>query len=632
MERPVSGRLYRATWALVALPLLVAAFTVGRPAPLPAPALPPSFDEAAARQVAFSFARDYPARDPGGANAAEAAAWVGSQLEAYGFTVTEQAFEADIPGKGRVRLVNLVAGAPVTDAGSSSDAIVVMAHRDNSGLSPGRNDNASGTAALIELARNLSAVSLNHRILFVSTDGGSFGNLGAARLAGDPEFRRNVIAVVDLDSIAGHGRVRLQFAGDTPRSPAGELLSTADAAVLGQTGSRPTHPDALGQLVDLAFPFSFYDQGPFVGAGISGVTLTTAGDRPPTPATDTEAAFDATRLGAVGRSAQSLIGSLDAAAEVAQGTESYVYLGGRFVRGLAVTFLLIVAMLPPLLATLDLLVRLRRRGISLGPAFRSYASRLLVWGWAGLMAAVFSLFGLFPNGDDRPLSPDTAPAQDWPFWLLLAFGVIASIGWFAARPRLIPTRVIEREEELAGHVAVMVALAAVSILLAATNPFTLVFVLPSLHAWLWIPHARDSALGLRLTLYAVGFAGLVLLFVSFAVRFGLGFDAPWYVATLFSVGYAPLVLFIAFLGWGAAAGQALAILLGRYSPYPPPEERPERGPVRETVRRLELARRARRAARSIERQEADLAAGGELTVATRDVDERVGLRGGHDHV
>ena len=48
LERPINGRMYRGTWLLVALPLLVAAFSVARPAPLAAPPLPPAFDRTAA--------------------------------------------------------------------------------------------------------------------------------------------------------------------------------------------------------------------------------------------------------------------------------------------------------------------------------------------------------------------------------------------------------------------------------------------------------------------------------------------------------------------------------------------------------------------------------------------------------
>jgi hypothetical protein len=44
--------MYRGTWLLVGLPFLVAAFSVGRAEPLPAPTVPPTFDGAAAATLA----------------------------------------------------------------------------------------------------------------------------------------------------------------------------------------------------------------------------------------------------------------------------------------------------------------------------------------------------------------------------------------------------------------------------------------------------------------------------------------------------------------------------------------------------------------------------------------------------
>ena len=75
LERPISGRTYRGTWLLVALPLLLAAFTVTRPAPLSKPNLPAAFDTQGARALAAEFANDYPDRSPGTAGASEAAGW-----------------------------------------------------------------------------------------------------------------------------------------------------------------------------------------------------------------------------------------------------------------------------------------------------------------------------------------------------------------------------------------------------------------------------------------------------------------------------------------------------------------------------------------------------------------------------
>src|ERR1051325_7011596 len=145
LDRPVNGRLYRGTWLLVGLPLLVAAFSVARPAPLPRAFLP-EFDGQATHDLAADLVGNNPNRFPG---ALGPVTWFRDQLASYGLSVHSERFSAVIPGHGRVHMQNLVAEA----VGRSPQTIVVMAHRDNDGRGPGANDNASGTAMLIELAR-----------------------------------------------------------------------------------------------------------------------------------------------------------------------------------------------------------------------------------------------------------------------------------------------------------------------------------------------------------------------------------------------------------------------------------------------------------------------------------------------
>ena len=355
-----------------------------------------------------------------------------------------------------------------------------------------------------------------------------------------------------------------------------------------ETRTRPLRPSAGDQLLHLAFPFNLYDQTPFLGHGVSALTITSAGDRPPDPATDTVDALDADKLGLLGRSAQALVQSLDGAAEVARGTDSYLAIGGRLIRGFAIEFVLLVALLPPALATVDFAVRMLRRGISFAPAWRSLRSRLIVWLFAGGVAALFAFMGLFPRGDERPIALDSPLADDWPLGAIVGLLAISTIAWFAARVRLVPRGRVAREDELGAHAVMMLTLLAVSAVLAVWNPYSLLLVLPSLHAWLWLPHLLDRPVLLRAVTYAVGFVPLVGLFVSFALRYELGFDAVWYVATLFSIGYASPVLYVTFLVWAAAAGLAGAIAFGRYGPYPAPEtlaradpahDRPSRRPA-----------------------------------------------------
>jgi hypothetical protein len=600
LARPVNGRLYRGTWLLVALPLLVTAFTVARPGPLPPPPLPPVFDGATARQLADDLAVLHADRSPGSQGAREAATWVREQLKPYGFSVREDRFEESIPGLGRRELVNLIAVSP----GRSNQAIVVMAHRDNAGTGPGANDNASGTAALIELARSYATsaggggrgVGTTNTLVFLSTDGGAFGGLGATRFAERSPYRNRTVAVVNLVALAGSGPLRIELAGDRPRSPAVALVRTAAARVLEQTGRELGRPTALEQLVDLGFPFTLYEQGPFVGRGISAITLTTAGARPPSSFTDTPDRLNRQRLTEVGRAAQTLVSSLDQGLELAQGTQSYVFLGSRFVRGWAIQLSLVAALLPFLFAAVDLFARCRRRHIRIAPALRSFRSRLGFWLWIALVFAAFSLLAGWGDGPARPLSPEGAAATKWPMASLVVFGLFALVGWLVARGRLLPRVEVTPEEELAGHTAALLALAVVALLVVATNPFSLLFLLPSLHAWLWLPQVRWRAPWLRGVAFVAGFAGPLLLLASFARRFELGLDAPWYVAKLAAVGYVePPALLIA-CAWLAATAQLGALSVGRYAPYPAPAERPPQGPIRELVRRilvLALSRRDR---------------------------------------
>ena len=598
----MNARTYRGTWLLVGIPVLVAAFSVSRADPLPAPTLPPTFDQEAARLLTTELATQYPDRSPGSARAAEAARWVAERFRVYGFRARRQAFAVDIPGRGRVRLTNLVIVAP----GRSDSTIVVSAHRDNLGTGRGANDNATGTAALIELARTYARragrgqVVPAHRIVFLSTDGGAFGSLGAAHFAAARAYRGSIAAVVSLDALAGDGAPRLIFSGDEPRSPSAGLVQTAATRVLEQTGEEPRHASALVQLVDLAFPFSLHEQAPFVARGIPAVTLTRGEERPEPALLDSPARIRPERIGALGRSAQQLLVSLDQGVELPAGGGTYVYFGPRIVPGWALELVLVAAILPFLSATVDLFARCRRRRIPLAPALRSYRRRILFWLVVGGLCALFGLAGAWPEGVDRPLAPETAAAARWPVAALVALGGAVGVAWLITRERLLPRQPVGAPDQLAGYTAALLVLAVLALLVIAVNAFLLLFLLPSLHAWLWLPQLRERPSWLRFSVLAAGFAGPVLLVASFATRFGLGLDAPWYIAALVSVGYVESAPVLLFLVWLAAAAQLTALAANRYAPYPAAAERPPRGLPQEVVRRLVLALRRRHRASELD--------------------------------
>jgi hypothetical protein len=617
-ERPVNGRLYRGTWLLVGLPLLIAAFSVQRPDPLPAPSLPAQFDGASATSLAQELARLYPDRMPGTPGAAGAGRWLSEKMRFLGFCPIQQkcplvsksdVFYGTIPGVGRKRLDNIT----YTVGGHSDDTIVVMAHRDNTGLGAGADDNASGTAALIELARPYAslpgsterALVPTHTLVFLSSDGGAFGGLGVERFIEKQKDLGHVVAVVNLDSIAGKGPPRVEIAGEQARSPASRLVETAAARLSEQTGSAPGRTSALGQLTDLAFPFSLYEQGPLVAHGIPAVTLTTSGDRPPSPFGDTPERLVRKRLTDIGLAAQRLVGSLDENG-LPGGTGSYVYLGSRLVRGWAIQFALVAMLLPFMVAAVDLFARCRRRRIPVLPAARALRSRLGFWLWAGAIFLFLALVGVWPQGAARPLNPETDAAGNWPALGLILFAVLVLPGWLVARSRLQPRRPATTEEELAGHTAAMLGLGLVALLVVATNPFALLLLLPSLHIWLWLPHVRYRGTWPSLALLAAGLIGPFVLVGSFMFRFGLGFDAPWYLAELVAIDYVSIVAFALVLLWLAGVSQLTAIATGRYAPYPAANERPPLGPIRSTVRAVVLGLRSRRRATADDRKALEL--------------------------
>jgi hypothetical protein len=324
------------------------------------------------------------------------------------------------------------------------------------------------------------------------------------------------------------------------------------------------------------------------------VTLTTAGSRPPSSLADSGAPPSSHRMEQIGRAAQNLLASVDQGLELEPSTGAYVYLGPRLVQGWALQLVLVAALLPFLAGAVDLFARCRRRRIELAPALRSYRSRLGVWLFAGAAFLALGALGAWPEGDSRPIAPESVIAGDWPFVAVLVLGVLSFLGWLVGRERLLPRRRASSEETLAGYTATLLVLGVLALVVVAVNAYALVFLLPSLHVWLWLPQVRERAAGMRLALVVLGFAGPALLLGSLAFRFGLGLDAPWYLASLLAVDYVTLPSLLITLAWLAAAAQLSALAVGRYAPYPAAAERPPRGPLRELVRRTVLAVRARR--------------------------------------
>ena len=110
----------------------------------------------------------------------------------------------------QVEIVNVVCTIPGADPEGRDELIYVLAHLDSraSGAmdaesdAPGANDDGSGVAALIELARVLSAENLDTTIVLMATSGEEQGLFGARLHAQALKAQNaNVVAVLNNDTI-----------------------------------------------------------------------------------------------------------------------------------------------------------------------------------------------------------------------------------------------------------------------------------------------------------------------------------------------------------------------------------------------------------------------------------------------
>jgi hypothetical protein len=258
-------------------------------------------------------------------------------------------------------------------------------------------------------------------------------------------------------------------------------------------------------------------------------------------------------------------------------TTSYVYLGRRIIAGWAIQLVLIAALLPFLVGTIDLFARCRRRRIRLGGAVRALRARLSYWGFAALVVLAAARLGLYPDAESgRPVplaSEEVAGASTVGVALLLA---LLAVAWLVGREPLIPRRPATLEEKLAGYTVALLALGLLALLVVATNPYALIFLLPSLYAWLWLPQAHAAPALARAALFAAGCAGPLLLVASFGSRYDLGADAPSYLLWLVGTGYVPLLTALLGFAWAAIAAQLGALASGRYAAYAQKGSRPRR--------------------------------------------------------
>ena len=144
-----------------------------------------------------------------------AADYIFSKFADYGLDVEYDPFIHEVKEQNHYRMRNVVATLPGKGPGSNRIYIVCSHYDSIAGLqarwiwdwkilpAPGADDNASGTAAVLEAARILSGYDFSSTIKFIAFSGEELGMFGSKHYAGDAAALGDRIAgVINLDMIA----------------------------------------------------------------------------------------------------------------------------------------------------------------------------------------------------------------------------------------------------------------------------------------------------------------------------------------------------------------------------------------------------------------------------------------------
>ncbi len=603
-------RLWRAALLAAPVALVVAMFSLQEvPEPL-RPALPPdAFDGAAAATLAAELAASQPDPRPGSEPDEALADLVQARFEAIpSAEISEQRFEASYEGEG-VQLRNLIAVLP----GQSERQVALIAHRDTDRGS-GAAGSIAATAALLEIAAGFSGTTHEKTLVFVSTDGGSIGALGAKRFASDYTEADLLDAAVVLSQPASADPsppLVVPFSTGTG-STAIKLARSANQTVSEQADQPAGDEGPLSELSRLAIPSALGEQGPLIEGGLDSIRISSAGELPLPPDRDQATDIDSESIDRFGRSALSLLLALDAAKDpLAHGPSTYIGLAGNLLPGWTLAMLALAMLFPPALVS----------AVAIARAARNPSQAAGALGWAALRAVpfltglalifAFELAGLIPS----PVFPFD-PAQEG-VGLAGALGVAlaalaAGAVAFLLRPLLPPPPGLSA---CAGPAALLLAAAAAAVLWVL-NPYLSLLVAIGLQ---FLVPAAAGAVPQPRRLAAAGLALAAVLPVAGAVadlarRFDAGFGVVWDLLLMLTGGQ--LGATQAALGC-LLAGAAVAIIATNGKPPAPDVRQPGLRDLVERGRALERGKAKRREQAADRRRQR----------AERGADERRGAAG-----
>lgn len=287
--------------------------------------LPPAFSQS--RLAAHVSALADPAlegRGLGTPGERKAAEYVAAQMKDAGLSPAGddgsflQAFRVERTATGGpAEVVNVAGLLPGSDAARKDESVVVVAHYDHLGrgwpdvrkefngqVHPGADDNASGVAVLLELARAMKDEKPRRSVVFLAVSGEEAGRLGSKRWVAGPSSREaeKTLAAVNLDTVGRLGSGRLQVLGT---GTAGEWVH----AVRGATWVTGVETRAVPETLESS------DHVSFVEAGVPAVQLFTGPHADYHRPSDTAEKVDVAGLAKVAAVAKELVSWLGGRAE-----------------------------------------------------------------------------------------------------------------------------------------------------------------------------------------------------------------------------------------------------------------------------------------------------------------------------
>ena len=569
----LNARLYRTCWLIAAVALVVALLTLESPDAGPEPRLPSAIDGEATLELNSQIAAIAPERPPGSGADQAASRWIQGQLSqvpgASGRVQVQDLVAND--GGEQVQLQNLYLPVPGASDGRTRAGILVVAPRDTpAGVSAG----TTSTAVMLSMAR-ASATSRHQRPhLFVSADGSTVGNAGLRWfLDRFSSFPIAAAIVLDAPGEAEGDSVDIWVDGRTDRQALG-LGRYADRSVERAGGRSEGAPSVGAQLLHLAVPQTFGDQGAAIAGGLPAVALSGRDESPLRPGAEPTAA----RMALVANAANDLLLTLDVAPQVPAADGGLAF-AGKLLRPTVMRLVLLLLALPILVAAVDALARLRRARVPLADGLRAVALRAAPPLAALAAAYVLSLAGILPRPaagvPPLPAEASFGPAAGLGLVLSVAVG---AAGWLWARRRLRRIGAAPPPEAAAA----LGALAILLVVLWLVSPYALVIALPAAHAALvatsawrrWQVAALAAVALLPVLALALSMSGRLDSNPAFSL---------WYLlaaAVNGSRGAAGVIL-AALIGaclWSLAALVAFRAGKGALSPTgtPPPRRRPPR--------------------------------------------------------